>query len=221
MPAAKYVKKPRLVIGHGDGEMASRAMDLAFKRRHAHVKFEAIDSAINEGKIKRFLSTMRKEVPSRLTLTNARILDRLVKVDSNSIDHQWAVNVICCMPFRDVKKFYSQVFRTLKPSGKFSLVNVGYHLIPQLKLLEANGFRVHLKKLTEKEIEALGEGLHLHESIAKKMALPENLVREANELAFHYNPHATNEDVNYYHEKLKAQAEGKIELYRLIATKPR
>jgi hypothetical protein len=221
MTLPKYVKKPRVVIGHGEGEMASRALDMAFKKRHAHVKFEAIDPLINVGKIKRFLGTMRKEIPSRLALTNQRILDRLVEIKSNSVDHQWAVNVVCCMPYRDIKKFYAQAFRTLKPGGRFTLVNVEYNLINHAKLLEANGFRVHLKRLTEKEMDALGEEVRLHETIAKSFVFPKDLEGEARRMAFYYNPNATSEDITYYLEKLRAHKEGKTKLVRLVATKPR
>jgi SAM-dependent methyltransferase len=222
MNSGKYVKKPRVVIGHGDGEMASRPLDMAFKRRHGNVRFEAIDPAINEGKISRFFGTMRKQIPSsRITLINRRSLERLQKIESNSVDHQWAVSVVCCMPFVELREFYSEIFRTLKPGGRLSLVNVEYVLLSQVKLLQENGFRVSLKRLTWKEMDALGDNIHLHEVVAKKQSIPADLRQEAIWHALQYGRSNSQDAVDYYYERLRAQAEGKTGLFRLTATKPR
>lgn len=144
------VKKTRKMIGHGDGILAKKAVDIALRHKNVEVtSTEAIKSKY--GQYLKMLGL--KEKPANLNVKGKTNSAKYLKtLRENSIDHQWAHFSSTSMSYYVRRAFFEEVFRTLKPGRNLTIIDSGMAGQEICNELKRAGFKVSMRRLSPEEI---------------------------------------------------------------------
>ncbi|MFA6269224.1 MAG: class I SAM-dependent methyltransferase [archaeon] len=223
------VRKTFKVVGHGDGALAKKAVDLAI--RHPHAEVTAVD--ILPTRYAKYLKQLRLNGKPR----NLRVVSRtdsgeyLEREKANSIHHQYTHFAPSSMKYYERQKFFAQLFRTTVPGGKVSLVETGGIGVILAKELKKVGFRVSLAYLSPEQVKKIGspdaEEFTGHAKRLEKLAEgidPKVIEDGLFEMKIKHEPRVTPEVISYVREATRRIARSKLGVngyVRIIATKPK
>jgi len=148
------VRRNFKVVGHGDGALAKKAVDLSVR----HPNSEIISVDVLQSTYAKYLKKLGLSgKPKNLNvISGQKSASYLEKQKSNSIHHQYAHFSPTSMSFYERRKFFEEVFRTLVKGGKFTIIEGGESGVPLARELKRAGFRVSLVYLTPGEARAVG-----------------------------------------------------------------
>jgi len=148
-------KKPRIMVGHGEGAFPKKSFEHAIRQKHSNISFNAVDIAeIRQDPLLRHLLF---KIPHNLAIhqkTNSAVYLR-TKADS-SIHHQWSHFSSSAMPMYTRRNFYHEAFRTLVPGGKLVVIDGAMCEKEFVNELQKVGFKVTSKRMSLQEIQKLG-----------------------------------------------------------------
>jgi hypothetical protein len=222
-------KKTFKVVGHGEGPLAKKAIDLAVK--HPKIEITAVEPLnLTYGK---YLKSLKKtQKPSNLNVVKSGSVEYLSKQKANSIPHQYAHFSPTAMHFYMRRKFFSEVFRTLTPGGKFTIIEGGEGAVFLARELKKNGFIVSLKYLTSNEVRKVASpnaemfaGQRESEVMKNRASIPSKEMEDLMFKLFMEDEPIKNEEVIAYNRlRAKRYAQYKLganSFARIIATKPK